>query len=183
MRKLIPAALGLAALALIAAGCGGGSGYGGSSSSKTTSTAAAASGAATVSTTKNKLGTILVGSNGKTLYLFEKDSGGKSTCKSGGCAGLWPPLTITGKPTAGSGVDARKLSTTAGANGAKIVTYNGHPLYFYAPDQSAGQTTGQGVNSFGAEWYVLGTNGNKLESGSAPAPSGGGGGGGGGGAY
>lgn len=169
--KLILAALAVTALGVVAAGCGGTS-YGGSSaSSKPASTtdnasSTTSSGAGTtVSTAKNKLGTILVGSNGRTLYLFEKDSGGKSACKSGGCAALWPPLTTTGKPTAGGGVDASKLSTTAGASGAKIVTYNGHPLYFYAPDTSPGQTTGQAINSFGADWFVLGAKGNVIKSG------------------
>jgi len=180
--RLIPAAAALAALGLIAAGCGSsnssGGAYGGGS--KTTSTAAAASGAATVSTAKNKLGTILVDNKGKTLYLFQKDSGGKSAC-SGGCAAVWPPLTTKGQPAAGNGVDASKLGTTKRSDGSTEVTYNGHPLYYYASDQSAGQTTGQGINSFGAQWFVLNPSGDQVQSGgssssnSGSAPNTGGG--------
>jgi predicted lipoprotein with Yx(FWY)xxD motif len=177
--RLIPAALALTALALVAAGCGSGSSSGGGGAygggSKTTNTTAAASGGTTVSATKNNLGTTLVGPNGRTLYLFEKDSGGKSACTSGGCASIWPALTVKSKPTAGSGVDASKLGTTAGANGAKIVTYNGHPLYYYTSDVSPGQTTGQGINSFGAQWFVVGTNGDKIAVGGSSGSSGGGG--------
>jgi hypothetical protein len=43
------------------------------------------------------------------------------------------------------------------------VTYNGHPLYDYAGDQVAGDTNGQGLDQFGAEWYVVSPAGNKIE--------------------
>jgi predicted lipoprotein with Yx(FWY)xxD motif len=45
------------------------------------------------------------------------------------------------------------------------VTYNGHPLYYYAGDQKPGDIKGQGLNQFGAAWYVLGANGNKIDNG------------------
>jgi predicted lipoprotein with Yx(FWY)xxD motif len=44
------------------------------------------------------------------------------------------------------------------------VKYGGHPLYTFAPDKNKpGSTKGQGVDGFGAEWYVVGTNGKKIE--------------------
>jgi predicted lipoprotein with Yx(FWY)xxD motif len=147
-------------LALAAAGCGGGYGSGGSSS--TSSASAGSSSKATVSAQKTSLGTILVGANGKTLYLFEKDTGPKSTC-FGGCAQGWPPLAASGSVTAGNGVDASKLGTVSRGGGTKQVTYAGHPLYFFVNDKAAGDTNGQAVNAFGAEWYVLSPSGTKIE--------------------
>lgn len=97
-----------------------------------------------------KLGPILVGPNGMTLYLYMKDTANVSNC-SGGCAAAWPPLTVTGTPTAGTGV-AGTLGTTKRADGSMQVTYDGWPLYYYAADTKAGDTTGQGV---GSVWYVV----------------------------
>ena len=112
---------------------------------------------------KTTLGKVLVDARGRTLYLFEKDKGPRSTC-SGACASAWPPVTTTGAPTAGMGVAAAQLKTTM-APGGKQVLYAGHPLYTYVGDSGPGQTTGEGLNQFGAEWYVLGANGGKIEKG------------------
>ena len=82
-----------------------------------------------------------------------------STC-SGACATQWPPVISKGKPSAGTGVTASMLSTTTRSDGSKQVTYNGHPLYTYIGDQSAGDVNGQGLNFFGGEWYVVTPAGN-----------------------
>jgi predicted lipoprotein with Yx(FWY)xxD motif len=109
------------------------------------------------------LGKVLVNSKGVTLYLFEKDKNGKSAC-SGACAKAWPPLLSKGKPTAAGGASASKLGTTKRADGTTQVTYNGHPLYTFIKDnKKAGSTAGEGLKAFGAEWYVVGTNGKKIE--------------------
>jgi predicted lipoprotein with Yx(FWY)xxD motif len=150
--------LGAAVVALIAAGCGS-SGSKSSSASNTSTQVANTSG--TVSLASTGLGKVLVGPNGHTLYLFEKDKGGKSAC-SGACAADWPPLTTSGKPKAGAGVNSAMLSTTKRFDGNTQVVYAGHPLYFYAADTKAGDTTGQNVDAFGAEWYVLSASGNKV---------------------
>jgi predicted lipoprotein with Yx(FWY)xxD motif len=107
------------------------------------------------------LGRILVDGRGMTLYLFEKDTGMKSTC-DGSCAKFWPPVTTTGAAKAGSGLDAGKLGTTARSDGETEVTYNGHPLYYYAGDKQPGDTTGEGLNAFGALWYVLSPAGKEV---------------------
>jgi predicted lipoprotein with Yx(FWY)xxD motif len=116
-------------------------------------------------------GKVLVGPSGRTLYLFEKDKGPKSTC-SGACASQWPPLTTTGKPGAGAGVDSAKLSVTKRSDGKSQVVYAGHPLYFYSADTKAGDTNGQGLDAFGAEWYVLSSSGSKVEKGSGSSGGG-----------
>jgi predicted lipoprotein with Yx(FWY)xxD motif len=87
-----------------------------------------------------------------------------STCY-GACAALWPPLTTTGKPVAGHGVRASLLGTTKRKDGKLEVTYNHHPLYYFVSDQKPGQTTGQGVNQFGAPWWVISAAGKEIHHG------------------
>jgi len=157
---LLAAAVVVPLVALAAAGCG-------SDSGTSTATAKAAGGSsATVSVANTGLGNILVDSQGRTLYLFEKDSGTTSTC-SGGCATAWPPLRASGKPTAGSGAKASLLGTTPRSDGKPQVTYDGHPLYGYQGDSKAGDTNGQGINGFGALWYVLSPSGNAITAASS----------------
>jgi predicted lipoprotein with Yx(FWY)xxD motif len=128
---------------------------------------------ATVSTAKTGLGRILVNSSGRTLYLFEKDRKGMSAC-SGQCASFWPPLMTKGKARAIGGAKASLLGTTKRANGRLQVTYNHHPLYTFAEDTKKGQTKGEGMDAFGAEWYALSTAGAKVVKASPPPSSGGG---------
>jgi predicted lipoprotein with Yx(FWY)xxD motif len=155
-------ALGLlpAALALAAAGCGTGS-YSGTKAA-TSADPAAQSAAASVATGATKLGTVLVDGKGRTLYLFEKDKGGASSCY-GACASIWPPLTSAAGVAAG-GLPAAKLGATKRKDGTTEVTYAGHPLYTYAGDAKPGQVRGQGLDQFGAEWYVLAPSGQKIDS-------------------
>jgi predicted lipoprotein with Yx(FWY)xxD motif len=159
MKRLLLLAFAPAVAALVVAGCGGG----GSGSTQQSKPAASSGAAATVSLSKLNVGNALVDGQGRTLYLFEADKGPMSTC-NGACASLWPPDTTSGKPKAGPGVDAAKLGTTKRSDGTLEVTYNGHPLYRYAPDTKAGQDAGQGLNQFGAKWYVLAASGSKIDS-------------------
>ncbi|MDL4813432.1 COG4315 family predicted lipoprotein [Actinomadura opuntiae] len=169
------AAVPLAALAAAAAACGGSGGSSGPGAAAphrpavpmAASSAPNTSGAGgTIATAKvANLGQVLVDGQGRTLYLFEKDTGGKSSC-SGACAAVWPPVTTTGKPHAGSQAKAAMLGTTSRSDGKTQVTYGGHPLYYYAPDGAAkGSAKGEGLNQFGAEWYVVSSAGKKVEKG------------------
>jgi predicted lipoprotein with Yx(FWY)xxD motif len=115
-----------------------------------------------VSTATTSLGRILVDTHGHTLYLFEKDKSGKSAC-SGACATAWPPLIATAKPRAGAAAKASRLGTTKRADGRLQVTYNHHPLYTFIKDTKKGQTNGEGLNAFGAEWFALSAAGAKVE--------------------
>ena len=165
------AAVPVVALALAACGSSGGS----SSSAATTSPGATAAGGsappATVDAGSTNLGSILVDSQGQTLYLFQADSGTTSAC-TGSCATAWPPLRATGQPTAGNGINASLLGTTPRSDGDPQVTYNGHPLYTFVKDTSAGQTNGEGVNAFGALWYALSPAGDQVTgAGAAATPS------------
>jgi predicted lipoprotein with Yx(FWY)xxD motif len=130
-----------------------------------TALAASVSGsrAATVSTAKTGLGRVIVNGRGLTLYLFEKDKRGRSMC-SGACAAYWPPLITHGKPMAAGGAKQSLLGTIKRSNGARQVTYAGHPLYTYLQDTRRGQTTGEGSTLFGAGWDALTPAGKKIES-------------------
>ena len=118
---------------------------------------------AAVRVAKSSLGSILVNSTGRTLYLFKADSGTTSAC-TGACATAWPPLLAKGKPIAGTGLTASKLGTIARAGGSQQVTYNGHPLYLFVKDTKRGQTNGQGVTAFGAAWFAVSPAGNQISS-------------------
>lgn len=129
--------------------------------------AAAAAGTAIGVKHNGSLGSILfAGSKRKTVYMFAKDHGTKSTC-SGACATTWPPVTTTGRPRATGGAIARDLGTTKRAGGVEQVTYKGHPLYYFAGDQSAADASGQRLDNFGAPWYVLSANGQVIKKAAA----------------
>ena len=153
--SLLPISL---AAVIAVAGCGGGSS--GSSNASSTATPAKTASADTVDVRKTDLGRILVDAQGRTLYMFEKDKNGKSACADA-CASAWPP--VTGTATAGTGAVAKLIGTTKRSDGSTQATYNGWPLYLYEGDSAAGQTTGQGLDQFGAEWYVLAPTGRKVE--------------------
>ena len=159
MRRLFVGFVPAAVVAIAVAGCGGSNKT--TTTSKSTATTSHAR-AATVAVRKTGLGTILVDSTGRTLYLFEKGKGDKSSC-AGACASAWPPVITTANPMPGAGVSAAKLGTTRRSDGTTEATYNGHPLYTYAGDAAPGDTSGEGLNQFGAEWYVLSPAGQKVE--------------------
>jgi predicted lipoprotein with Yx(FWY)xxD motif len=167
IRKLGWAVAAVAALMLVAAACGGGgynsgnsnNGGGGYGAAPATTAGGATMGAA-IDVRDSMLGQTLVDGQGRTLYLFEADTAGRSNCH-GACASAWPPYLSSGAPQAGTGVAAGQLGTIPGA-GCAQVTYHGHPLYYYAGDSQPGDTTGQGLDQFGAKWYVVAPNGARI---------------------
>ena len=108
-------------------------------------------------------GRALVGRDGRTLYLFQADKNRTSAC-SGACAAAWPPYIVTGTPQAGSGVNQALLGTIIRPDGTMQLTYDGHPLYYFTADTAAGTAHGQAVKAFGAEWYVVGASGSKIDT-------------------
>src|SRR5260221_6430822 len=167
-RQGIPALLG--GVALLTAACGSAA-YGGTASGGYDPPGAGAqpgsggtSGALTVKALSTHLGTLLTDGQGRTLYLFEKDQPGTSAC-TGACLSAWPAFTVTGSLVGGPDVSMSMLSTIRRPDGGVEVAYNGHPLYHYAGDSNPGDTNGQGLNQFGAEWYVVSPNGSKIDNG------------------
>ena len=171
----------LAVALLAAAACSSGSSSSSGSTSNSTSPSAATS--STMITTKTSSGgSFLTNSAGRAIYLFVADSTGKSTC-DGACASAWPPVIAAGQPTAAGGALATDLGTITRSDGTKQVTYDGHPLYYFSGDTGPGTDKGQGVDGFGAKWWLVAPSGSSITtavtisgSGSAPASSSGGGG-------
>ena len=120
--------------------------------------AQAASGAAArVSVRSSEYGKAVFGPSGKVVYAFGADRGSTSHCY-GVCANAWPPLLTTAAPLAGSGVEAKLLGTTKRKDGTLQVTYNGHPLYYYAADK-VGKIMCQHANMHGGLWLIVKPNG------------------------
>ncbi len=158
-------------VALAIAGCGGGNDNVKASAPAASATPAnSTGGSATIGVRTGDIGTFLVDSQGRTLYLFEKDKGSMSSC-SGACASSWPPAPTKGRPKAGSGVDSALLGTTTRSDGVTQVTYAGHPLYRYAGDTAPGDTNGEGLNDFGGGWDVVAPSGQKIEGDESAASS------------
>ena len=147
-------------LAVLAAGLLGVAGFLVAGSNAQGATHRSAS-SASVSLRTTKLGAVLVNAKGRTLYLFTKDKGAKSSC-SGTCVKYWPPAITRAKPTAGSGLKAALLGTTTRSDGSKQLTYNHHPLYGFALDKAAGQTNGQGQTAFGGRWWAVSGHGTAV---------------------
>jgi predicted lipoprotein with Yx(FWY)xxD motif len=118
----------------------------------------------TVDVARSRFGRILVDEHGRTLYDFPPDKGTTSVCY-GACAALWPPLTTQAKPHAGPGVHQSLLGTTRRKDGTLEVTYGGHPLYYYVADRKRGQFSGQGLDQFGAPWWVISPAGKEIHRG------------------
>ena len=169
MRKILSAA-GLAALALAASACG--------SSSTTSSGSPAAAGSSAPAASSGGTGTtldtatvsgvqVLTNSKGFVLYWFVPDTSTTSKC-TGSCATFWPP--VTGPATAGSGVTGT-LGTITRSDGSTQATYDGHPLYTYAGDKSAGVASGNGLNVSGGLWYEMTVSGATPAAGSGATPA------------
>jgi predicted lipoprotein with Yx(FWY)xxD motif len=163
-------ALVLATLVILLAACGSsttgsgtaqnttpatsGGGYGGGSYGRGGTTPTASSSGSLIktatATVKGTSQTILTNSQGLTLYYRTSDVPPSTVC-SGGCAGAWPPLVMSGSgvPTSATSLSG-KLTVVADANGNQV-EYNGHPLYTYSGDTGPGQTAGEGV---GGIWHV-----------------------------
>jgi predicted lipoprotein with Yx(FWY)xxD motif len=156
-------AVGLALLAVLAAGCGtAAAGH----DAAPRPAASSASGSAVKTATINGA-TVLTNAQGFTLYSFAPDTMTTSNC-NGTCAQFWPP--VHGPVTAGPGV-AGTLATITRADGAAQATYNGHPLYTYTADTAPGQANGNGINASGGVWHEVTASGTAAP---AAASSGGG---------
>jgi predicted lipoprotein with Yx(FWY)xxD motif len=153
-RWLAPA--GLAAAALIAAGCGSsGSPSTPASSASPAHTSAPASTASALKTASVSGVTVLTNAQGFTLYWFAPDTSTKSNC-NGSCAAIWPP--VKGPAAAGTGVTG-KLTTITRSDGSMQAAYNGHPLYTYTGDTAPGQNNGNGINVNGGVWHEVAASG------------------------
>ncbi len=96
------------------------------------------------------LGPIVTTYDGYTVYTFDNDTSGTSTCIDA-CASTWPPFQTIGEPTGGEGV-SDDLGTITRDDGITQVTYQGMPLYMYSGDPNAGDANGDGIDG---TWHVV----------------------------
>jgi predicted lipoprotein with Yx(FWY)xxD motif len=168
-----------AGVALLAAACGsagvtgpanGGYGSGtGTVSGRTaaggnpygTAPAPVSAGAVSINVGMSGLGSFLTDAQGRTVYLFTRDSGNTPSC-TGACTSVWPPVTSSTMAKVGPGASESLLSTVGNAGGQQQVTYNGHPLYYYAGDVNRGDTNGEQLDQFGGLWYVVSPSGMQV---------------------
>ena len=174
MRHVLKLSLPAIAASLLIAACGS------SSSSSTTSSAAntqaaqttsSPSSAVVVKSASNALGTILVDSQGRTLYHLSGEQNGKFICTSSACVGIWHPLIAPSSGTPSGEVGS--LGTVKRPDGTVQVTYKGTPLYTFTGDQQSGETKGQGIKDVGT-WTVVTTSAGSASAtstNSAPATS------------
>jgi predicted lipoprotein with Yx(FWY)xxD motif len=128
------------------------------------SLAAASTKPAKLELRKTRVGTILVNSRGFTLYAFTRDSRNHDACAQiSHCTSLWPAVTTHGRPGAGPGVKGRLIGTITLKNGARQVTYAGHPLYTYIVDSGPGQTSYVNFFQFGGRWPALNAAGKEVK--------------------
>jgi predicted lipoprotein with Yx(FWY)xxD motif len=131
-----------------------------------TTAAATTNSTVTISTGKVAgLGTVLVDSKGRTLYMFVPDKQKRVTCVKS-CAAAWPPVKVAKgeKIVAAKGVKKSLLASDANPSGGRVVTYAKWPLYTYVGDQKPGQATGQALDLSGGLWYVLTPAGKVLKT-------------------
>ena len=181
----VPVRLGVpVAAALLAAACSSGtsssSGTAGTSGTTGTSGATAAgspaahasggtaAGSTVIATASSSAGPVLVNGSGHAVYLWAKDAKDMSAC-TGACASAWPPVQASGTVTAAGSAKSSDLGTITRSDGTKQVTYDGHPLYYFAGDTSKGSLTGQGSDNFGAKWWLVAPSGAAITKSATPA--------------
>jgi predicted lipoprotein with Yx(FWY)xxD motif len=146
----------------VIAGCGSSSSK--SSASSSGGGGSSSGGASTVKVAKiSGYGSALVNGSGKSVYVLSTDPAGSSKC-TGACAKTWIPVTVSGSPSAGSGVDSSKLSTFKRSDGTTQVLYDKHALYTFTGE---GTTSGEGQASFGGVWYLVAPSGSAIKKSSS----------------
>jgi predicted lipoprotein with Yx(FWY)xxD motif len=170
MRRLLTLTAAVAALALVAAGCGDDddSSDGAEATEAATTEAAPATEeaeapAATGTTIKlgdSQFGQVLFDGDDQAIYIFDKETGPKSECY-GECAAAWPPVLTEGGPQPAAGVKGNLLGTTERDDGTTQVTYKGQPLYYYA-HEGPGEVTCHDVDEFGGLWLAINADGNSV---------------------
>jgi predicted lipoprotein with Yx(FWY)xxD motif len=101
----------------------------------------------------SEFGPMLFDATGQAIYVFDIETTSKPSCYDE-CAEAWPPVLTTGDPVAGPGVESSLLATTKRADGTAQVTYNDHPLYFYA-HEGKHEVKCHDVFLNGGNWYVV----------------------------
>lgn len=110
-----------------------------------------------ITTGDSEFGTMLFNDKRQAIYIWEIEESTKAECY-GNCAELWPPVLTDGTPLASGSVSNELLGTTKRTDGSMQVTYNGHPLYYYAHEK-AGEVKCHNISTHGGLWWVIQPNG------------------------
>jgi len=171
MRHALKLSLPAIVASLLLAACGSSSSSDTSSAAGTQPAAQTGSGsssAVVVKSASNSLGTILVNSQGITLYHLSGEVNGKLICTSSACVSVWHPLIApaSGAPNGEVG----SLGTVKRPEGKIQITYKGTPLYTFTGDQQAGETKGQGIKDVGT-WSVVKTSSSGTPASTSSTPA------------
>ena len=115
---------------------------------------------ASLSTVRTQYGDVLGSASGYVYYIFQLDTPSISNCDAS-CSAVWPPV-IGASHLVSKNVRKHLVGTISRSNGAKQLTYDGHPLYSFAGDTAPASTSGQGLYSFGAYWYLIAPDGHVI---------------------
>ncbi len=110
-----------------------------------------------IKTGDSEYGSMLFDSRGQAIYIWELEESQTAECY-GDCANAWPPVLTNGAPVASADINSKLLGTTKRTDGTTQVTYNGHPLYFYAHEK-AGEVKCHNTRTHGGLWWVIQSNG------------------------
>lgn len=146
---MLPAAL------LLFAACGSSGSKAATTNTSPSTNMATSAGAVVMMTSNAKLGALLVDAKGMTLYTLT--NAGKPVACTGQCATFWPPLLLPSGTTTAKGAAGVSSLGVVAMNGGMQVTGHGNPLYRFSHDKAAGDTNGEGINSFGGTWHVVKT--------------------------
>lgn len=114
----------------------------------------------TITTGNSEFGPMLFNSKKQAIYIWEVEKSSTPECY-GDCAAAWPPVLTKGAPVASGDVNNKLLGTTKRTDGTTQVTYNGHPLYYYA-HEGPGEVKCHNVSTHGGLWWVVQPNGNRV---------------------
>lgn len=114
-----------------------------------------------IKTADSQFGSILFDGEGQAIYIWEVEKSDKAECY-GDCAVAWPPVLTNGAPVASGDVKSDLLGTTKRTDGTTQVTYNGHPLYYYA-DEKPGEVKCHNISTHGGLWWVIKPNGVRAD--------------------
>jgi predicted lipoprotein with Yx(FWY)xxD motif len=109
---------------------------------------------------QSDFGTILFDEGGQAIYVFDVETTSRPRCY-GPCADAWPPVLTDGAPLAGKRVRESLLGTTPRSDGTTQVTYEGHPLYFYA-HEGKHEVECHDIFLNGGNWYAVQPSGQRA---------------------
>lgn len=114
-----------------------------------------------ITTGDSEFGTMLFNDKRQAIYIWELEESANAECY-GDCAEAWPPVLTDGAPRAAGSVRNDLLGTTQRTDGSTQVTYNGHPLYYYAHEE-AGEVECHNIRTHGGLWWVIQPSGNRAD--------------------